>query len=277
MGSFILGDSTQGPSSGGFSGITAVKATLSQSGALQSLSIWFANNSGTGINCLLGIYDATASGGFAGNLIATTAVFASTQSLATIPTTTNPVLQPGDYWIAIQNQNVIEACYLNPGATGEWYNQQGWTGSLPDPFPSGYSNGPYQFSLYATLNTVAAVTGTLSTTESGDASAISGAVAWPVVTGALAGTEANDTWSGSGSVAWPVVSGGLAATEPNDVANITALARWLATLSSVEAHDFANVSAIAYTSATLSATEAHDIMSAGSRGEAKALVLLVGL
>jgi len=169
-GSITLGDPAQGPSSGGFSGITAVKATLSQSGTLQSISIWLASGTGTGVNYLLGIYDATASGGLAGNLIATTAVQQSVAGLVTIPTTTNPVLAPGDYWIAIQNDaGGLSACYLNPapgGNVGEWYNPQGWTGALANPFPSASaSTGPYQFSLYATLGGGTAVTGTMSATE----------------------------------------------------------------------------------------------------------------
>ena len=169
-GSITLGDPAQGPSSGGFSGITAVKATLSQSGTLQSISIWLYTGTAVGVSYLLGIYDATASGGLAGNLIATTAVQQSVAGLVTIPTTTNPVLAPGDYWIAIQNDaGGLSACYLNPapgGNVGEWYNPQGWTGALANPFPSASaSTGPYQFSLYATLSGGTAVTGTMSATE----------------------------------------------------------------------------------------------------------------
>ena len=159
---FDVGPTSPGANFGNIAGIVASKITLTQSGTLQSISIYL-----RGIdNFVLGLY--ADSSGTPAALLASSASAShnsapfvwDTQSI-----TSGPTLSPGDYWLAFQNQSNIDGYYDTTGS-GAFNNSVTWTGTLGDPFPTG-STGAYTFTIYATFT---AVTSGQSITPSGIAS-----------------------------------------------------------------------------------------------------------
>jgi hypothetical protein len=147
---FQAGNTSQGASSGVFGGITAVQINLAQAGTLQSVSAF--NQAGI-TNILLGVYSDSAN--FPTTLLASSAIAPSVVGLNTLPMTTNPRLNPGKYWLAIEVQtNGVFTGYWNAGGLGAFFSSQAWGGSLPNPFPtvgSGAATGAFNYSLYMTL------------------------------------------------------------------------------------------------------------------------------
>jgi hypothetical protein len=145
-GTFNAGNTTQGSTSGGYSGITAVKITLTQGGTLNSISIFLAT---AGVNIILGLYNDAS--GLPGSLLAASAVTTSVVGTNTLPITSGPTLAAGTYWLVIQNQTSVNGYYNSSGA-GAYNNSVSWTGSLPATWPtSGGGSGVFDFSLYATF------------------------------------------------------------------------------------------------------------------------------
>lgn len=142
-----VGPITPGNSTGAYNGIAASQVTATQTGTLQSLSIfWFSDAGG---NFLLGVYDDA--GGNPGNLIATTAVAVSTIGLQTVLVTAgNVVLHSGQkYWLAVQTQTGIGGYFDSTTGLGEYLGSVTWTGALPTTWSG--SSGTFTFSIYATL------------------------------------------------------------------------------------------------------------------------------
>lgn len=73
----------------------------------------------------------------------------------TLPTLTNPILQPGDYWIVtLVSSNTSEFRYQAGDPNQEAYRAYAFA-AFPDPFgvPTGYTN--HDFSIYSTYSLVA--------------------------------------------------------------------------------------------------------------------------
>ena len=149
LNTLTLGPTTQGATSGVYAPITGVQATLAVSATLRSISVYSGD---AGSSLFLGVY--TDAGNVPGNLIASTALFTTTLGLNTVPTTSNPVLSPGTYWIAAQFQQFVNPFtgYFDSGGLGS-YNAATWTGTaMQNPWPlSGNSTGPYLYTIFATL------------------------------------------------------------------------------------------------------------------------------
>jgi hypothetical protein len=142
---FTFGYTTQGSSSGTYTGITAVQAVLAKAGTLQSISWPVAGSSGP--NILLGIYSDVS--GVPSALLASSASTPSVAGVNTLPVPGNIVLNAGTYWIAVQCQVGISG-YYNATGKGAWNNGVAWTGTLPASWPTG-STGAFQYTLSATL------------------------------------------------------------------------------------------------------------------------------
>jgi hypothetical protein len=147
---FKIGQVTQGPSSGTFSGLTAVRATLAQSAAVQKVGFW--GGGSVGINMLLGVYNVDGSGNPSA-LVAQSAVYSSTAGLIELPMTSTPVLPPSDYFLAQQGASGVTGYYDSGGSipanAGVWNNGQTLSGtSMPPTWPTA-SSGAFLFSLYA--------------------------------------------------------------------------------------------------------------------------------
>jgi hypothetical protein len=154
MSSFNAGQTTAGASSGAFSGLTGNQITLSQSGVLQSATIFFAGVSG--VSFYLGIYDDNINN--PNNLLAQSVLGTTNGTTQTLLMTTNPTLAPGKYWVVVQNQNPVNGHFDSGAGLGYFMGTPVWDGiHMPNPAPSS-STGAFTFSLYATFNTVAVPT-----------------------------------------------------------------------------------------------------------------------
>src|SRR5208337_5301953 len=102
--SVTMGDTTvePGPDSGNANLLVAQQATLAQLATIQSLSFYVVTASG---NLVLGVYDSTGPSGGPGHLVAQTAGFATATGWNTKPTTTNPQMGAGTYWLAYLPKN----------------------------------------------------------------------------------------------------------------------------------------------------------------------------
>jgi hypothetical protein len=153
----ILGETTIETSlsgSGAAGNIYCFQYNLAISNAvLQSISLYIDNGSG---NAILGIYDSSGAGGTPGKLIAETAsTFINTAGWHQLPTTANPTLAAGNYWLAM-SMDVTNLVFVYGGTSYPLNYVSGtYTGSLPDPYPTSGQTAnatpPYHFSQYATL------------------------------------------------------------------------------------------------------------------------------
>ena len=134
--------------------------TLSRAGILQSLSVYIlnCNNCNSSEQVVLGVYDATGTGGIPGNLLATTGTFAVTQVGWVTENVVTPVaLSPGTYWL-MGNNNDASIDY-NQTSNGTGTTQYcGYTfGALPANFTTGcggagnISSASFQISAYGTV------------------------------------------------------------------------------------------------------------------------------
>jgi hypothetical protein len=130
--------------------LIAQEATLALTGTLQSLSFFVDGAAG---NLVLGIYDATGSGGGPGNLLAATAGFTPTVGWNTQNVVTPVALSPGNYWLAYNPSSNSLGFVNNGGVSGNCENHaHTYGGSLPATFPSSPSScTPQTWSFYATL------------------------------------------------------------------------------------------------------------------------------
>jgi hypothetical protein len=145
---FDVGVTSPGSGEGTYTGITAGRITLPQSGKLQSISLFW---DGAGITFLLGLYSDAS--GQPGDLLASSTTATAAGGLNTLPISDGPTLAPGDYWLAVQNETGIAGYYdLPEGSAGAWNNGAEWTGVLPDTWPAA-SSGVILFSMYATFLT----------------------------------------------------------------------------------------------------------------------------
>jgi hypothetical protein len=129
---------------------------LPQQAAIKSLSFWIG---GTG-QFYLSVYDASGPNRGPGKLVAQTAAAVTPKNGAwvTVPTTTQPTLPAGNYWLAyLPSSNSLSFRKgLVSGATNAWAAQP-YAAGLPSTFPAGQSSDGYVWSLYATLVTVPVV------------------------------------------------------------------------------------------------------------------------
>jgi hypothetical protein len=195
--SFTIGTTTPGPNSGAYSGLTGVRVTLTQSGAIKTIGFLAVGTVGT--NMLLGAYSVDGSGNpFA--LVASSAVYSSTAGTIELPTTTHPVLTPGDYFLAEQGTGGINGYYDSGGSipanTGAWNNGATLSGSTMPSFWPTASSGPYRFGFYATFNP--ATTFTVGATSQGASSGVFTPITGIQVTLATGGTvQSISMFSGS--------------------------------------------------------------------------------
>ena len=147
---FTAGNTAAGASSGTYTGLTGVQVTVSQSGTLQSVTIFWSGV--TGINFLLGVYSDAS--GVPGTLLATSALATTNGGKQTLNMTTNPTIAAGTkVWLMVENQSGVTGNFDSGGGPGYFNSSQAWTGALPSTPSSGGSTGAFNFSLYASLLT----------------------------------------------------------------------------------------------------------------------------
>jgi len=125
-------------------------AVLPQPGTIQSLSFYVNTAAG---ELVLGVYDATGPNGGPGKLLAQTAEFTpGANQWNTQPTTTNPMLAAGNYWLAyLPSSNSLG--FPNNMSAGSYAARSVTFGSaLPASFPSSPFTGVTEWSFYGTVN-----------------------------------------------------------------------------------------------------------------------------
>jgi uncharacterized protein with FMN-binding domain len=117
--------------------ISLQKASLSQSGTAQSLSLYVPTAAG---KVRLGIYDASGSGGNPGAKLVETAEFTPTTGWNTVPVASPATLSPGNYWIAYfpSSDNLH---FRKHGSAGTYISYAQTYGALPQSLVSSTSNG----------------------------------------------------------------------------------------------------------------------------------------
>lgn len=130
--------------------LAAQSATLTQQATINSMSFYVTVAGG---DLIMGIYDATGSGGSPGNLLATTAQFTPGTGWNTQAIVTPVDLPAGTYWLAyLPASNSLDFVGAVSGTFWAVYPQT--FGALPTPFPTaGEYTGTFNWSLYATLTT----------------------------------------------------------------------------------------------------------------------------
>jgi hypothetical protein len=126
--------------------LVSQNAALAQSCQLQSLSFYVATAAG---NLRLGVYDATGPSGGPGALVAQTASFAPATGWNTKPTTAQPMLSSGTYWLAyLPSSSSLR--FRKATAAGTSVKYQSFTfGPMPVTFPASLSD-PKHISFYVT-------------------------------------------------------------------------------------------------------------------------------
>jgi hypothetical protein len=137
--------------------LIANKFTNTETGAIQSLSLWMKGTGGVAMT--LGIYSHDAANNRPGSLIATTASVSCsvTNAYQTVNTTSNPTIDNGTiYWFVYSHSTSVTnlICYTLSVSGARWgYNSRSY-GALPATYPGALS-GPYDglaISQYATLS-----------------------------------------------------------------------------------------------------------------------------
>jgi hypothetical protein len=124
-------------------------ATLSQQATLESLSFYVTAAAGV---LVLGVYNSTVAG-VPGTLIAQTAEFTPVKGWNTKPTTTNPLLAPGEYWLCyFPSSSLLNFVKLDGVITTAFLKKTTFAATLPAIYPSGSSAVATVWSLYATLS-----------------------------------------------------------------------------------------------------------------------------
>jgi Putative collagen-binding domain of a collagenase len=143
-----LGDSAiEANSDNGNAGYLIVQsATLASTATLKSLSFYVTNSAGS---LILGLYDATGTGGGPGKLLATTASFATVFGWNTQPVSAT-ALAAGTYWLAYTPSSNSLAFVKTSG--GQYFAAAKAFGAMPSTFPlSGASTEVVHWSFYGTV------------------------------------------------------------------------------------------------------------------------------
>ena len=135
------------PDSGNANFVTVQKATLSQSGTLETLSLYTPTAAGS---VILGVYDASGAGGGPGKLLAMTNSFTAVSGWNTANATSPATLAAGTYWLAYRPSSNALSFTKNSIGTSEWMNCS--FGALPSTFGAVAGSGTSVWSFYATLN-----------------------------------------------------------------------------------------------------------------------------
>ena len=109
---------------------------------------------------ILGIYDATGTGGGPKNLLATTAAFTPVVGWNTKPVTVQKSLSAGTYWLAYSPNDNNLAFVKQMTGKATWYTLTTF-GTLPNPYATAGANAggdTVHWSFYATLVTVPTIT-----------------------------------------------------------------------------------------------------------------------
>ena len=125
--------------------------TLAQAATLQSLSFYVGSTAG---NLILGVFDASGSGGGPGALVAQTASFAPSCTplpcWVTRATTTTPTMQPGNYWLAYTpSSSSLSFRKTTAGVGAKFYSRT--FQAMPATFSTSPTPDPAHWSFYATL------------------------------------------------------------------------------------------------------------------------------
>jgi hypothetical protein len=145
-----MGETMQLPNNDNANGnlLLAQDAQLAAPGTLESLSFFVTNAAG---NLVLGVYDASGTGGGPGKLMASTNAFRPTTGWNTQSVITPVNLAPGKYWLAyLPSDNAL--AFLKETTTGTAFFYVLPFGTLPATFKlAGASQTVVHWSLYASL------------------------------------------------------------------------------------------------------------------------------
>ena len=146
-----MGDTTVETDGDGGNGnlLLAQQASLSMPATLNSLSFNVMTKAG---NLKLAVYDASGTNGKPGKLLAQTASFATANGWNTHPTTTQPLLAPGNYWL-VYLPSSSNLTFWKQNSSGPCYY---YTHSFSLGFPAKFATTlndctPTTWSFYATL------------------------------------------------------------------------------------------------------------------------------
>ena len=127
--------------------ICAQKVTLSTAASLQKIAFYTNNAVG---NIKMALYDATGTNGDPKTKIAETASSAAAAGWNIKNTTTNPMLQPGDYWMAYEVSS--NSLTFRNGAPGKLLVAPQAYGTMPATFPTPTLRFNDAWSFYMTVN-----------------------------------------------------------------------------------------------------------------------------
>ena len=131
--------------------VLAQEAALSQSATIVSLSFYVTQASGS---LILGLYDATGSGGHPGKLLAVTGSFAPVSGWNTANVVTPASLAAGNYWLAYLPSSGDLSFVKQNGSGSCVYQGQTFSNGMPAAFATSTTNcSPTTWSFYATLTT----------------------------------------------------------------------------------------------------------------------------
>jgi len=149
--SITIGDTNIETAGDGGNGdlLLAQEAALGQSATIVSLSFYVTSASGS---LVLGLYDATGSGGHPGKLLAVTNSFAPVNGWNTANVVTQVSLAAGNYWLAyLPSTDYLDFPKQNNSGSCV-YQAQTFSKGMPATFATSTSNcTPTTWSLYATL------------------------------------------------------------------------------------------------------------------------------
>jgi phage tail P2-like protein len=133
-----------------YSGIVGTLITTTNPGNLLSIS--FITNDATG-SAVMGLY--ADSSGAPGTLIASSAalpLIAGDGTVNTFPIPSQPLIAPGNYWIAISTSETVGNLFHFGDPTDSYYNDfYVYNGTLPSTFPAAGSNN-HDYSAWATFS-----------------------------------------------------------------------------------------------------------------------------
>lgn len=133
----------QSPNDNGYN-VAARKITVAAGRTVNSLSIYAQTGAG---NVRLAIYDANGAGGIPLNLVAQTASVAASTGWNKLPTTTNPVLAGGSYWLCYQTTSGSFVNMQHHNASGDSVYYAASYG----PFDSTFNQSPTVDNVYYSL------------------------------------------------------------------------------------------------------------------------------
>jgi O-glycosyl hydrolase len=184
--------------------VTVQKATLSESGTIESLSLYTPVAAGS---VILGIYNASGTGGGPGTLLATTNSFTPVSGWSTANVTSPVTLAAGTYWLAYEPSSNTLSFTKNSIGNSEWMTYSSF-GALPATFGTVAGSGTSIWSFYATLNVSSNVSSAVSG-SCGSANSTSGSSA-PTTNLCTAGTASSV--SGTGPWTWSCAGSGGGST-----------------------------------------------------------------